>query len=125
MMGMQPTAERLSVMLGLVATMLLTVPRYLAEGHDTRLSLIVMAIVVLAAVSIVHWRMLSEREVSRLKPLLRRLLLALLAGGGVMALWHLVTTSGEAWPRIVSHGAAAGLLLHVIAMRWKSVPDVR
>ena len=47
-------------MLGLLVLMLANVPRYLAGGHETRLTLICMACAVVAAVAVMHWRLLAQ-----------------------------------------------------------------
>ena len=114
-----PTPERLSIMLGLVVLMLATVPRYLAGGHDNRLTLILMAAAVVAAVSAVHWRMLEPAERQRLPALLGRFGLCLVAGAILMGAWHALFTAWLSWQLLLAHGATLGLLLHVFWLWWR------
>ncbi|WP_163575878.1 hypothetical protein [Halomonas faecis] len=110
----QPTAERFSLMLGLLVLMVATVPRYLAGGHDTRLSLILMALVVVAVVTTLNWRLLVAEQRRRLPALLKRLGLCLVAGAVGMALWHAVMSDWLSWQLLLAHGATLGLLLHAL-----------
>lgn len=110
----QPTAERFSLMLGLLVLMVATVPRYLAGGHDTRLSLILMALVVVAVVTTLNWRLLVAEQRRRLPALLKRLGLCLVAGAVGMGLWHAVMSDWLSWQLLLAHGATLGLLLHAL-----------
>ncbi|MBB3330545.1 putative membrane protein [Halomonas campaniensis] len=121
-MGAQPTPERLSLMLGLVLLMLATVPRYLAGGHETRLSLILMALAVVAAVALVHWRMLDGEARRRLPSLLGRLGVSLVAGLAGMGLYHALFTDFIGWELLLAHGATLGLLLHALWL-WVRAPS--
>ncbi len=116
-----PTAERLSLLMGLGALMLATLPRYLAGGHETHLSLILTALAVVAVVSLLQWRLLPGESRSRLPSLLRRLGLFLVAGLVVMTAWHALTSDFFGWELLVSHGATLGLLLHALWL-WKKAP---
>ncbi|MCL7939018.1 hypothetical protein M8009_01700 [Halomonas sp. ATCH28] len=120
-MGATPTAERLSLLLGLGVLMLGTLPRYLVGGHETRLSLMLMALAVVAVVSVLQWRLLPGEARSRLPALLRRLGLCLVAGLVVMAAWHALTSDFFGWELLVSHGATLGLLLHALGL-WVRAP---
>jgi len=120
--GAQPTPERLSLMLGLVLLMLATVPRYLAGGHETRLSLILMALAVVAAVALVHWRMLDGEARRRLPPLMGRLGASLVAGLAGMGLYHALFTDFIGWELLLAHGATLGLLLHALWL-WVRAPS--
>lgn len=113
-MTTQPTAERFSLMLGLLVLMVATVPRYLVGGHDTRLSLILMALVVVAVVTVLNWRLLVAEERRRLPALLKRLGLCLVAGAVGMGLWHAVMSDWLSWQLLLAHGATLGLLLHAL-----------
>ncbi|WP_309674535.1 hypothetical protein [Billgrantia campisalis] len=117
-----PTAERLSVMLGLVVLMLANVPRYLATGHDTQLTLILMAAAAVAAVSVAHWRMLEAAERTRLPALFKRFGLCLVAGGVLMGAWHALFTDWISWQLLLAHGATLGLLLHAVWL-WVRMAD--
>ncbi|MGM0785781.1 MAG: hypothetical protein ACQEUM_16910 [Pseudomonadota bacterium] len=116
----QPTAERFSLMLGLLVLMVATVPRYLAGGHDTRLSLILMALVVVAVVTTLNWRLLVAEQRRRLPALLKRLGLCLVAGAVGMGLWHAVMSDWLSWQLLLAHGATLGLLLHALWSWWSA-----
>lgn len=120
-MGATPTAGRLSLLLGLGVLMLATLPRYLAGGHETRLSLMLISLAVVAVVIVVQWRLLSREARSRLPALLRRLGLFLVTGLVVMTAWHTLTSDFFGWELLASHGATLGLLLHALWL-WVRVP---
>ncbi|QJQ97213.1 hypothetical protein HIO72_16420 [Halomonas sp. PA5] len=110
-------------MLGLLAVFLASLPRYLAGGHETRLSLILMMAAVVTAVVIVHWRLLSSEGKRRTPGLLKRLGLSLLAGLAAMSLWHALFSAWVGWEIALSHGATLGLLLHVMVLWWRREPE--
>ncbi|SDJ33209.1 hypothetical protein [Billgrantia gudaonensis] len=114
----QPSAERLSLMLGLLVLMGATVPRYLAGGHDARLALILVAFAVVAVVTLMNWRLLATEERRRLPALLKRLGLCLGAGAVGMGLWHAVMSDWLSWQLLLAHGATLGLLLHALWSWW-------
>lgn len=118
-MPIQPTAERLSIMLGLLLAMLATLPRYVSENHDTRLLLILIACAVVGVVGLVHWRMLPVDSRSCLPSLMRRLGFALMVGLALMGGWHAFSPAWVSWQLLLSHGVTAGLLLHVLGLWWK------
>lgn len=120
-MNAAPTAERLSLMAGLLVLMFATVPRYLAGGHQNRLTLIVIAIAVVAVVAVVNWRMLEGRERARLPRLGKRLAVSLVAGLALMGLWHALFTAWISWQLLIAHGATLGLLLHALWLWWRPV----
>ncbi|WFM73138.1 hypothetical protein [Halomonas sp. CKK8] len=120
-MGATPTPERLSLLLGLGVLMLATLPRYQVGGHETQLSLMLMALAVVGVVAVMQWRQLPGEARSRLPALLRRLGLCLGAGLVVMAAWHALTSDFFGWELLVSHGATLGLLLHALWL-WIRVP---
>lgn len=117
-MGM-PNAERLTALLGLLAVMLATLPGYLDGGHETRLALILMAAAVVAVVSLFNWRMLDAPARRSLPRLLGRLGICLLIGPMAMMAWYALTAGGAPWQVSISHGATAGLLVHVVSLWWK------
>lgn len=114
MTASQPTAERLSLLVGLAVLMLATLPRYVAGGHATRLNLILVALVVVMVVAVVHWRMLAEASRRRLPELFKQLVICLGAGLAGMGAWHAVFTDWLSWQLLISHGATLGLLLHAL-----------
>ncbi|WP_104203661.1 hypothetical protein [Billgrantia saliphila] len=122
-MGATPTAERLSLLTGLLILMLATIPRYVAGGNDNRLTLIVMALAVVAVVALMHWRMLEKSERERLPQLFKRLLLSLAAGMALMGIWHALFTAWISWQLLIAHGATLGLLLHALWLWWRPVDE--
>ncbi|WP_027947480.1 hypothetical protein [Litchfieldella anticariensis] len=123
-MRIGPSPERLSAMLGLLVVILATLPRYVDQGLDTRLSLIGMAFVVVSIIAVVHWRMLAPAARARLLPLLRRLGLAVIVGMAVMAAWHaFFSPTWVRWQVLLAQGTTTGLLLHVLGMWWNPVSD--
>lgn len=120
-MNTAPTAERLSLLAGLLVLMLATVPRYLAGGYENRLSLITVALAVVAAVAVINWRMLDKGERARLPRLGKRLVASLVAGLALMGLWHALFTAWISWQLLIAHGATLGLLLHALWLWWRPV----
>nr|WP_221188507.1 hypothetical protein [Halomonas cerina] len=102
--------------------MLAAVPRYLAGGHQTRLSLLLMAMVVVVVVALLQWRLLAVEARACLPALLRRLGLCLVAGLVVMSGWHALVGGGVGWAVLISHGATLGLLLHALWL-WVKAPS--
>ncbi|MCE8039216.1 hypothetical protein [Halomonas sp. MCCC 1A11062] len=123
-MHAEPTAERLSLLAGLLILMLATVPRFIAGDYGNRLSLISIALAVVAVVAFLNWRMLDADQRRRLPQLGKRLLLALLAGLVVMGLWHALFTAWISWQLLLAHGATLGLLLHAVLL-WLRPPVPR
>lgn len=113
------TPERMSVALGLCIVMLATLPRYIAGGHETHQSLLLMAIIAVLAFVIIQWRLLTAKARQRLPSLLRKLVLWLLVGTAVMTLWHSLLSDWFSWELLLSHGATLGLLMHVLNL-WRS-----
>ena len=72
--------ERISVALGLCLVMLSALPRYLAAGHETRQTLIIIALILVASAAFVQWRMLSVAARQKLPNLLKRLVVMMLLG---------------------------------------------
>ncbi|MDX1467177.1 MAG: hypothetical protein R3215_15890 [Halomonas sp.] len=120
-MGATPSAERVSLLVGLGVLMLATLPRYLAAGLETRQSLMLMALVVVAIATLVQWRMLGDEARQRLPGLMRRLGLCLGLGAVGMTAWHALTSDFFGWELVASHGATLGLLLHALWL-WVRVP---
>lgn len=112
------TPERMSVALGLCLVMLATLPRYIAGGHETHQSLLLMAIVAVLAFVVFQWRLLTANARQRLPALLGKLALCLLVGVAVMGLWHVLFSDWFSWQLLLSHGATLGLLLHALNL-WR------
>ena len=118
-MNASATPERFSVMTGLILVMLASLPRYALEGHETRLTLLLMAAGVVAVAASFHWRMLEGSAKRQLPGLLKRLLACLLGGGLAIAVWQLISLGGVDAILLLSHGAALGLLIHVVSLLWR------
>lgn len=115
-MGGQPTAERLSLLLGLMLLMFASLPRYLVGGHGNRFNLMLMALGVVCLVGVVQWRLLDAPARARLPRLLGRLGLCLLAGLAGMGGWHALFSDFIGWELWLSHGATLGMLLHALGL---------
>ncbi len=119
-MEARPTPQRVSLLLGLGILMLSILPRYLAAGYQTRLTLIVIALAVVGMVALLQWWLLSADAKSLLPGLLGRLAIAMITGLVVMGLWHLLFSDWISWQRLISHGATLGLLLHALTLWWQT-----
>lgn len=113
------TPERLSVMVGVLAAMLATLPRYVVVGDQNRLWLILFAFIVVAAVVVISARMLPERGRRRLPGLLGRLLVMLPLGCVIVALWQWFEQGMLLPLLLLSHGVTVGLLLHALTVGWR------
>lgn len=114
-----PTSpERISVALGLCIVMLATLPRYMAGGYETRQTLIIFALALVAFAALVQWRLLAVEARRRLPQLCKRLVIMLLLGMAVMGGWHALFTDWISWQVFISHGATLGVLLHAISLWW-------
>ncbi|CEP35991.1 MULTISPECIES: hypothetical protein [unclassified Halomonas] len=114
-----PTSpERISVALGLCIVMLATLPRYVAGGHETRQTLIIIALALVAFVAVIQWRLLALEARRRLPQLCKRLVVMLLLGMVVMGGWHALFTDWISWQVFISHGATLGVLMHALSLWW-------
>ncbi|GGW23320.1 hypothetical protein [Vreelandella hamiltonii] len=112
--------ERVSIAIGLCVVMLSALPRYLAGGHETRQTLIVMALVLVAGAAAVQWKMLPVEARQRLPALLKRLSVMMVLGAIIMGGWHALFTAWISWQEFISHAATCGLLLHAVTLWWRS-----
>jgi len=110
--------ERVSVALGLCVVMLSALPRYMAGGHETRQTLLLMALVFVAGAAIFQWKMLSLEARQAVPPLLKRLAMMLVLGALVMGAWHAMFTEWISWQVFISHATTCGLLLHAVSLWW-------
>lgn len=110
--------ERVSVAIGLCVVMLSALPRYMAGGHETRQTLLLIALVFVASAVVLQWRMLSATARQALPKLLKRLVVMMGAGILVMGGWHALFTDWISWQVFISHAATAGLLLHAVSLWW-------
>lgn len=111
--------ERVSVAIGLCVVMLSALPRYMVGGHETRQTLLLMALVIVAGAVVVQCKMLSLAARKTLPALLTRLMVMLVLGALVMGAWHGMFTDWISWQVFVSHAATCGLLLHAVSL-WRS-----
>lgn len=118
MQGVAYSPERISVAFGLCVVMLAALPRYIAGGHETRQTLIVIALVLVASAAVIQWRMVSAEARQRLPSLLKRLVVMMLSGMLIMAGWHALFTDWISWQVFISHAATLGLILHALSLGW-------
>ncbi|UYO74523.1 hypothetical protein M0220_16915 [Halomonas qinghailakensis] len=110
--------ERISVAIGLCIVMLAAIPRYMVEGHETRQTLLLIALAIVLGAAAVQWKMLSVSARKELPKLCQRLALMLLMGALVMGAWHALFTDWISWQVFISHAATCGLLFHAISLWW-------
>ncbi|WP_150113090.1 hypothetical protein [Modicisalibacter zincidurans] len=116
------TAERVSILVGILIAMLTTLLRYVANGvAQDRLILLCIAAVVVLGVAVASWRLLDAGARQRLPVLLGRMGVAMLSSLLVVAVWQglqggMANLDGLA---VLSHGTALGLLIHALASGWR------
>ena len=114
------TPERLSTLIGVLAAIAATLPRYMYGAVDQgRLLLILMAFAVVAIVAGIAWRMLIPSARKRLPGLLARLGFNLLLGCVLVAVWQWFDHGGVMLLLLLSHGATFGLLIHAVTVGWR------
>ncbi|WP_434985572.1 hypothetical protein [Vreelandella zhaodongensis] len=111
--------ERVSIAIGLCVVMLSALPRYMVGGHETRQTLLLMALVFVAGAVFLQWRTLSASARKALPALLQRLLIMLVLGVVVMGVWHGLFTDWISWQMFISHAATCGLIFHAVSLWWK------
>ena len=89
--------KRVSVAVGLCIVMLAALPRYMVGGHETRQTLLLMALVLVAGAAAFQWRMLSQEARQALPALIKRLAIMLVLGALVMGAWHAMFTDWISW----------------------------
>ncbi len=116
------TAERVSILSGILIAMLATLLRYVANGvAQDRLILLCIAAVVVAAVTVASWRLLDEGARQRLPVLMGRMGVAMASSLLVIVVWQgiqggIASIDGLA---VLSHGTTLGLLIHALASGWR------
>ncbi|WP_244613254.1 hypothetical protein [Modicisalibacter radicis] len=113
------TAERVSILTGILIAMLATLLRYLADGvAQDRLILLCIAAVVVLGVAVASWRLLDAVARRRFPPLLGRMGIAMAASLLVVAVWQAVQggLAGLDGLAVLSHGTTLGLLIHALAV---------
>ncbi|WP_311064277.1 hypothetical protein [Halomonas sp. DWK9] len=112
--------ERVSVAIGLCVVMLAALPRYMVGGHETRQTLLLMALALVVGAAAVQWKMLPSSARKMLPGLLKRLAVMLVLGALVMGAWHGLFTDWISWQVFISHAATCGLLLHAVSLWWSA-----
>lgn len=110
--------ERISVAIGLCVVMLSALPRYMVGGHETRQTLLLIALAFVGSAAVLQWRMLSVSARQELPGLIKRLVVMMAVGAIVMGGWHALFTDWISWQVFISHAATAGLLLHAVSLWW-------
>ncbi|WP_110687399.1 hypothetical protein [Salinicola aestuarinus] len=113
------TATRWSVLAGLAAVMLSSLPRYWVVRDDTRL---ILLLILLAAVTIaltVFWRMMQGNERAKCPGALKWLAICFMGGYVLMTVWQATQSGAVIWTQVASQGAALGLLLHAVSRLWR------
>lgn len=110
--------ERISIAIGLCVMMVSTLPRYMAGGHETHQTLLLIALAFVASAAVLQWRMLSTSGRKALPVLIKRLSMMMVAGTLIMGAWHALFTDWISWQVFISHASTAGLLLHAISLWW-------
>ncbi|WP_110665089.1 hypothetical protein [Salinicola halophilus] len=113
------TATRWSVLAGLAAVMLSSLPRYWIVRDETRVTLLMILLAAVSIALIVFWRMMQPSERSRCPSALKWLALCFAGGYLLMAVWQISQTEGIVWSLVASQGAALGLLLHAVSRLWR------
>ena len=112
--------ERVSVAIGLCVVMLAALPRYMVGGHETRQTLLLMALALVVGAAAVQWKRLPSSARKMLPGLLKRLAVMLVLGALVMGAWHGLFTDWISWQVFISHAATCGLLLHAVSLWWSA-----
>ncbi|QNI03114.1 hypothetical protein HXW73_09330 [Halomonas sp. SH5A2] len=116
--GVPASANKVSSALGLCVVMLAALPRYMAGGHETRLTLILLALVVVLVATVLQWRLLPHDGRQQLPGMLKRLAIMMMLGVLVMGAWHALFTDWMSWQVFISHASTFGLVAHVISLWW-------
>ncbi|MBY5969609.1 hypothetical protein [Halomonas denitrificans] len=107
---------RLSLMVGLMLVLALTLPRYQMAGLSTRETLVYIALGVLALASLFQWRLLDGAGRSRFLRMLFTLLGCMVVALVAMVIYKLVVGGVALGVITLSQGATAGLLLHAVVL---------
>nr|WP_289111160.1 hypothetical protein [uncultured Halomonas sp.] len=117
--------KRVSVAVGLCIVMLAALPRYMVGGHETRQTLLLMALVLVAGAAAFQWRMLSQEARQALPALIKRLAIMLVLGALVMGAWHAMFTDWISWQVFISHAATCGRGGSTWLTLWTMAPGTR
>lgn len=107
---------RLSLMVGLMLVLALTLPRYQMAGLATRETLVYIVLGVLALASLFQWRLLDGAGRSRFLRMLFTLLGCMIVALVAMVIYKLVVGGVALGVITLSQGATAGLLLHAVVL---------
>ncbi|MCO7245306.1 hypothetical protein [Halomonas sp. Mc5H-6] len=118
--GKAASANKVSSALGLCVVMLAALPRYMAGGHETRLTLILLALVAVLVATVLQWRLLPREGRQQLPGRLKRLSIMMILGVLVMGAWHALFTDWMSWQVFISHASTFGLVAHVVSLWWSA-----
>lgn len=118
-----PSAERVSLMLGLVLVILGNVPRFVVGGYETRLSLALAFALAVAVAGVFQWRQLSAESRKRLPLLTKRLLACFVGGIAVIGLVYLLSGGWIGWELLIAYGVGTGLIGYALWLWWMPRPD--
>lgn len=114
------TATRWSTLLGLALVMTMSLPRYWFLHDNTRLTLLAVLAIAVVIALIAFWHLMSGPERRRCPTAIRHLVICLVVGCALIALWHGVGAAAAIhWAVTISQGGALGLLLHVVIRIWR------
>lgn len=118
--GLQVTAsaERVSLMLGLVIVIVCSLPRFWVGGYETRLVLALAFALAVTVAGIFQWRQLPSSARQRLPGLIRRLLACFVGGVAAIGMLFLLSGGWIGWERLVAYGAGTGLIGYAVWLWW-------
>lgn len=117
--GLLASGERISILLGLALTMLMSAPGYYIVRDNERLILVCGGAAALVVVSALLWQRASSRVRKGALTALKRLLLWLMAGLAATAVWQLATGQSQGWYQWLPRAMTIGLLLHALYGWWR------
>ena len=117
--GLLASGERISILLGLALTMLMAAPGYYIVRDNERLVLVLGGVAALVVVSALLWQRASNSVRKGASIALKRLLLWLVAGVAVTAVWQVVTGQAQFWYQWLPRAMTMGLLMHALYGWWR------
>ncbi|WP_027966799.1 hypothetical protein [Halomonas halocynthiae] len=117
------SAERTSLMTGLVLVILCNVPRFMVGGYETRLILAVAFAVAVAIAGAFQWRQLSIVSRKRVPMLVKRLLGCFVGGIAAIGLMYWFSGGWIGWELWLAYGTGTGLIGFALWVWWMPQPD--
>lgn len=123
--GLQVTAsaQRVSLMLGLVIVIVCSVPRFVVGGYETRLILALAFALAIAVAGLFQWRQLAASSRQRLPSLIRRLLACFIGGVAAIGMLYLLSGGWIGWERLIAYGTGTGLIGYALWLWWMPQHD--